>query len=321
MLSQLVPHAILSIFTNDEAVIAEGMKYLHVICWTYIIFSVSNALMYSLQSVETAMIGTVMSLSTICINMCLNYCFIYGNFGAPEMGITGAAVATLVSRAAELMIILIYVLFIDKKLHMRLVDLLRFDFTFLHDYIRVATPVIISGMLWGVAQAAQTAVLGHISVTVIAANSIAVVIFQIFAVVGMSGANAASVTMGKTVGEGKFDKIRSYARTMQAIFIIIGIIFASLIFICKGVIISFYSVPEETKELASLFLTVLSITTLGTCYEYPVESGIIAGGGFTKYAAWVDNLFMWLFTIPAAFLSLHSASLRRTSCSNAYRTP
>ena len=51
------------------------------------------------------------------------------------------------------------------------------------------------------------------------------------------------------------------------------------------------------------FLTVLSITTIGTCYEYPVQSGIIAGGGFTKYGALMDNLFMWLFTIPFAFLS------------------
>ena len=98
-LALTIPHQMLSIFTDDQTVIAEGMRYLKVICWTYILFSVSNSLMYSLQSVETAMIGTVMSISTICINMCLNYCLIYGHFGAPELGIVGAAIATLVSRA------------------------------------------------------------------------------------------------------------------------------------------------------------------------------------------------------------------------------
>ena len=67
--------------------------------------------------------------------------------------------------------------------------------------------------------------------------------------------------------------------------------------------ISLYSVSEETKQLALQFVTVLSITAVGTCYEYPVQSGIIAGGGMTKYQAWMDNLFMWLFTIPSAFLS------------------
>lgn len=196
------PVNILSLFTNDQAVISEGVKYLKVISWTYIIFSISNSLMFSLQSVESATIGMIMSISTICINICLNYCFIYGNFGAPELGIVGAAVATLISRMVELVIILFYVLYIDKKLKIRLQQLLGFDFTFLHDFVRVSSPIVLCRMLWGVAQAAQTAVLGHISATAIAANSIAIIIFQIFAVFGTSCANTASITVGKTIGEG-----------------------------------------------------------------------------------------------------------------------
>lgn len=90
---------------------------------------------------------------------------------------------------------------------------------------------------------------------------------------------------------------------MQAIFLILGIVSGALLFLYKDVIVGLYAVSDETKALAINFITVLSITTIGTCYEYPVESGIIAGGGVTKYAAWVDNLFMWLFTIPSAFLS------------------
>lgn len=168
--------------------------------------------MYALQSVETAMIGTIMSISTICINVCINYCLIYGNFGAPELGIVGAAIASLISRIVELGIILIYVLFIDKKLKMKLMDILRIDFTYLKDYIKVSTPIVLSGALWGVAQAAQMTVLGHINATVIAANSIAVIIFQIFAVVGMSCANVASVVTGKTIGKGKLHLVKSYGK-------------------------------------------------------------------------------------------------------------
>ena len=301
--AQIAPVGLLSLFTNDQAVIAEGVRYLQVICWTYIVFSVSNSLMYSLQSVETALIGTVMSLSTICINACLNYCFIYGNLGAPELGVVGAAVATLVSRIVELVIILVYVLCMDKKLKMRLGELIRLDLTYLKDYVKVATPVVLSGLLWGIAQAAQTAVLGHISATAIAANSIASVVFQIFAVVGMACASVASVVIGKTIGEGRLDMVRSYSKTLQIIFLLNGLVWGGLIFLCKDAIVGFYSVSAETKNMAIQFLTVLSVTTVGSCYEYPVEGGIIAGGGNTKYAAWVDNLFMWLFTIPSAFLS------------------
>ena len=303
VVSKTIPYEVLSLFTNDQAVIQEGIKYLNVICWTYLVFSISNSLMYSLQSVETAMIGTIMSVSTICINVCLNYCLIYGNFGAPEMGIVGAAVATLISRVMELIIILVYILFVDKKLRLKWFDLLKLDLTYWKDYIRVSTPIVLSGLLWGVAQAAQTSVLGHISATAIAANSIAVVIFQIFAVVGMSCANAASVTTGKTIGEGKLFLVRSYTKTMQMLFLLIGLCFGGLMFLLKDVIVGIYSVSEETQKMAINFLTILSVTTIGTCYEYPVESGIIAGGGTTKYAALVDNLFMWLFTIPTAYLS------------------
>ena len=300
---RLFPRAVLGIFTGDEAVIAEGVRYLRIMCWTYVIFAVSNTLMYSLQSVETAFIGTVMSCSTIVINLCLNYCLIYGNLGFPELGIRGAAYATLVSRTAELVIILIYLLFIDKKLKMKLKDIFGFDFAYLRDFCAAALPVMLSGLLWGVAQGAQTAVLGHMEGPVIAANSIAAVIFGIFVVVGMSSANAASVTMGKTVGSGDFASVKPYARTLQLIFLCIGVVQAALMLLTRKAIVSFYSVSPGARRLAEQFLVVLALTSVGSCYEYPVEGGIIAGGGNPKYQAIVDNLFMWLFTIPSAAVS------------------
>lgn len=302
-ISQLAPASVLGLFTQDEAVIAEGARYLTVICWTYPVFGLSNSLMYALQSVETAMIGTVMSCSTICINVCLNYCLIYGNFGAPELGIVGAAIATLVSRLVELGIILVYILAIDKKLRMKLWEIFKWDGTYWQDYLKVSTPIVISGLLWGVAQAAQTAIPGHISATAIAANSIAIILFEIFAVLGSACANAASVVTGKTIGAGKLDKVKAYSKTMQGIFLLGGLLSAGLLFVCKDWIVDFYSVSPEVKEMAIQFLTVLSVASIGSCYEYPVEGGIIAGGGSTKYAAVIDNLFMWIFTIPSAALS------------------
>ena len=303
VICRLFPAPVLSLFTNDAAVLAEGARYLKVICWTYPVFALSNSLMYSLQAVETAAVGTVMSLSTICINICLNYCFIYGNLGAPELGIVGAAIATLVSRVVELVIILVYVLKVDKKLKMKWRDLLPLDVSYLRDFLKISFPIVLSGLLWGIAQAAQTAVLGHISATVIAASSIAGIISQIFGVVGMASANAASVVTGKTIGAGRLDLLRSYSKTMQGVFLLIGVTFGAAMFLLKDFIVGFYTVSAETGTLALQFLTVLSVSTAGSSYEYPVEGGIISGGGSTQYVAWMDNLFMWLFTIPSAVLS------------------
>ena len=76
LVSLLAPYQILGLFTDDAAIIEEGVQYLRIMCWTYLIFSLSNSLMYSLQSVETAFIGTVMSCTTIKIKLCLNNCLI-----------------------------------------------------------------------------------------------------------------------------------------------------------------------------------------------------------------------------------------------------
>lgn len=303
LLTLLLPGQILGLFTNEPDVLAEARQYLSIMCFTYLIYTVSNTLMYSLQSVETASIGTIMSLSTLCINVCLNYILIFGHFGAPELGIRGAAIATLTSRIMELLIILTYLFFLDKKLRMRPRHLLSWDMEFLRDFVKVALPVVVTGGLWGVAQAAQTSILGHINAETIAANSIATVVFQLFAVVGMSASSAASVTMGKTIGEGGLALVRPYAYRLQVIFLCLGTASAALLFVCKDAILSLYAVSPETRALASQFLTVLSVCTIGTCYEYPVEAGIVGGGGNTKFAAIMDNGFMWLFTIPLAYLS------------------
>ena len=110
---------------------------------------------------------------------------------------------------------------------------------------------------------------------------------------------------GKTIGEGKLEKIRAYAKTMQGIFLCLGLCLGLLIFACRKPILSIYNISEETRSLTLSFLTILSLTTVGSCYEYPVESGISSGGGSTKYPAIVDNLFMWLFTIPLSALSAY----------------
>ena len=303
LLTRLFPYQIMGLFTNDTVILEEAVRYLDIMCWTYIIFTVSAALMYSLQSVQTAFIGMVMSAMTICINAALNYTFIYGNFGSPALGVRGAAYATLTSRIVELVTILVYILFIDKKLKMKPFDLVRFDATYLGDFIRAAFPVMFSGFMWGVGQAAQTAILGHISPEAIAANSIASVIFQLFAAFGMSTANAASVMIGKTVGEGRLGLVKPFARTLQLIFLILGAVTGALIFVTKEAIVGLYNVSPDTEALTIQFLTILSVTTVGSIYEFPVMGGIIAGGGDPKYQAFIDLFFMWLWVVPSAAVS------------------
>ena len=299
-----VPEQMLRLLTSDDVIIQEGIRYIRILCFTYPIYTISSSLMYALQSVETVFIGTIMSLSTVCINFCLNSLLIYGRFGFPELGVAGAAIATLISRCIELLIVLVYILKIDKKLKTKPMELIRTDFSFFRDYLQVSTPLMISGFFWGIAQTVQTAILGHMAAPAIAATSIATITFSVLSVVGMSCASVSNVVISKEIGINGLKNIKEYSITMQMIFIIIGLISGTLIYLSRGLIIEIYAagLSAEAKDITWQFLTVLAFTVPFSCYEYPVQSGIIAGGGDTKYPAIVENLFNWLWVLPVSAL-------------------
>ncbi len=297
------PHFCLSLFSNDQAVIAEGVKYLQIICFSYIFFAVTNILIAMLRSVETVVIGFVVSLSTLCINVCLNYILIYGHFGAPRMGVQGAAIATLTARIVETVIVVCYVRFRDRKICLRLQHFFRLDMTLLKTYFRVGSPVLVSNGIWGLAMAVQTAILGHMGSAAIVGNSIATTVFQILTVITYGSASATAVLIGKTIGEGRQEMIRPYAKTLQVLYLVIGVCTGLALFVCKDLIVGFYHISPQAKDLTLQFMTILSVTVVGTSYQMPALTGIVRGGGDTKFVLKNDMIFMWGLVLPSAALS------------------
>jgi len=297
------PDFILSLLTNQAAVHAEGVQYLRFTCFTYLTFPLQSALVMSLRGVRTVHIGPIISVVSLITNIILNYMFIFGNWGAPEMGIRGAAVTTLVVRVLELLVALVYVRFFDRKLNLRLLSFIKPDAFYLGDYSRAALPVIASGASWGIGLMMQVAILGRLGESVIAANSIANIVFYVFAVYAFGACSTSSVMMGNAVGAGQMERVRPYTRTFQLLFIINGLFTGLLLYLARDLILSFYILTPETEALARNFLTLLSVTVVFTSYEYPVESGIILGGGDTRYAFIVDTLFIWLWMLPFSMLS------------------
>lgn len=298
-----LPAGLLSLLSNEQAVVAEGAKYLSIICFSYPIFAVSNLLLATLRSVETVKLGVFTSLSTLCINVFLNYILIYGNWGAPRLGVQGAAIATLTARLIELMIVLFYVFRIDKKLRLRCSQLIPTDKDLLRQYLRVGLPVLGSNGIWGIAMAVQTAILGHMGATAIAANSIATTVFQIISVVTYGSASASGVVIGKTIGEGKGEKVKAYAKTLQVLFLLIGFGTGAALFFAKDMVIAFYTVSPSAKEMALQFMTVLSITVIGTSYQMAVLTGVVRAGGDTSFVLKNDAVFMWGIVLPISTLA------------------
>lgn len=300
----LFPEPVLGLLTDKTNEIAEGSKYIVIMGFSYCIFTMTQLFLSMLRSVETVRIGFVINAVSLVVNISLNYMLIFGNFGCPEMGVEGAAIATLTARYVEFIIVAFYVFRLDKKIKMKFRDLFVLDKSYIKDYIKTGLPLIGSATSWGIAMAIQTAILGRIeSDAVLGANSIATTIFQVVSVLYTSTSNSASVIIGKTVGERDIPRVKLYSKRLQIIFLVIGVLSGLIMFLCCDGILSLYNVADETKELARIFIYILGITIVGSCYEAPALCGIVSGGGDTKFVLYNDIIFMWCIVLPLSALS------------------
>lgn len=301
LLVSLFPGEMVGLFTKDTVIIQEGVSYLKIVRFTYLFFGITNILLATLRSTEVVGIAFVLSLTTLVINCSLNWVFIYGHLGMPRMGAAGAAVGTLTARCAELLLVLLFLWKKEKNLHLHLKDYLGTDAWIRKDYYRVCAPIICGQCLWGVNTAMQTAILGHLSSSAIAANSMASNLFLMVKTAAVGAASTANVMIGKTIGLGVMKKVKEYARTFQILFLGIGVISGAALFVLIDPVLSLYTFSPESERLARSFLQILCIVMVGMSYQMPVNAGIIKGGGSTKYAMAVDVTSTWAIVMPLSF--------------------
>ena len=299
------PSQLLHLISNDEAVIAQGMAYFQIICFSYLIFTVTNILAASLRSVGVVKIGYVISFSTLCINVCLNYLLIYGRLGFPELGVRGAAIATLTSRIVELLIVLYYLKYKETRLGLTVKKLIFIDTSYIRDYTKVAAPVLVNQALWGVAQMVQTGILGHQGGDVTAANAIAVQVYQVLSVVAYGAASAAGILVGKAIGQGRREELKALVYTLEGLFAVIGVLSGLAIFVLRGPILAVFggTLTERAYGLSMEFMVVMAITTVGTAYQMACDNGIIRGGGDTAFSAKMNLISMWLIVVPLSAMA------------------
>lgn len=296
----MAPEALLRLLSNEEAVVAQGARYFQIICFTYVIFTVTNILVASLRSVGIVKIGYAVAFSTLCINVSLNYVLIYGRWGFPELGVRGAAMATLVSRCVELLIVVWFLKYRERRLNLTLKKLLFIDKSYIRDYSRVSAPVLVNQALWGVAQMVQTGILGHLGGDVTAANAIAVQVYQVLSVAAYGAASASGIVVGKTIGGGRREALRPLVATLQVLFVGIGLLSGGAIFLLRRPVLAVFggTLTVRARELALRFMAVIALTTVGTAYQMSCDNGIIRGGGDTAFSARMNLVSMWGVVVP-----------------------
>ncbi len=298
----LFPAQIMSFFSGEQEIVEAAASYLGLVAFSYIPFALANNYMTSLRAVEQVFLSTGIYIVSFFVNVFFNYTFIFGAFGAPQMGVRGAAVGTILARCSELFLVIIYMYVAEKRVKFKLHHCLKINLSVVNSYIKHSLPVVGNEVLWGVGFSMTTAIIGRIGSVFVAANSIAGILNQL-AFVGIIGVgNAAAVLTGKTIGEGNIEKAKKIANSLLVLSFVMGLWNCMLILVLRYPFLSFYNITQATYDAALSITGIMALLQLVIGIDVTCIIGILRGGGDTKVSFAIDCGALWLVSLPAGVL-------------------
>ena len=299
----LIPDLLMQIFTTDPEVIAEGVKYLRIIAFSYVAVGITQTYLYIMRSVERVVVATVVYLISLICNVILNAIFIFGLFGLPAMGIEGAALATLIARLLEVVLVFGYARIFNKDIKFHFSHFWHSEKLLRQDFFRYTIPVIVNEVMWGLGTAANTAVLGHMGSAAVAANSVAQVARQLATVVAFGLSSATAIYLGKTIGERKLEHAKAYAKKFLFLSVLMGAIGGLLILAAIPIVNGTMSLTPEAQEYLKVMFIVMSYFVIGQAYNSTMVVGVFRSGGDTRFGLLLDVSTMWGCSILFGFLA------------------
>jgi putative MATE family efflux protein len=304
---KLFPEAIIGIVIDraDAQITSLALTYLGIVCFSYLPFAVSTALVGMLRTIEVVRITMYIALYALVSNIGLNYVLIFGKLGFPALGIRGAALATLLARLGEVALVLFYTFKVQKHIKVTPRDFLSIDKTMFRDYLFYGVPVGVTDAQWALIGMLKSAIIGHLGGVFMAANSIATSMHNLGTLFTFGLAGGAAVVVGKAVGRGDYDTARQYSKTIQIMFVVVGVIMASTVYLVRVPFTSLYgsSTDPEVFSLTVQIIAILAVTTLGTTYHASCFVGINRGAGDSRFVALVDMICGWLIVLPLTYLA------------------
>lgn len=296
----LFPEYLMRIFTADQVVIAEGVKYLKIVAFSYMISGFTNVYLNIIRSIEKVVIATVVYGVSLCANIILNAIFIFGLLGAPAMGSAGAALGTLLSRAIEVIIVVYYAQKKNDVVKIHIKDLFVRDKALGRDFFTYAFPVLLNELAWGAGMAAISAIVGHLGSAAVAAHSVAQVCRQLSMVIGFGISSATAIMIGKAIGEKKEELAREYGSRFVKLSIICGIGGAVVILAISPLLPMFLKLTPLAKSYLTAMMLIMSYYVIGQSLNSTIVVGVLRAGGDTRFGLFLDVGVMWLCSILGA---------------------
>lgn len=301
-LAQFLPSQILSIYSKDPVVIELGARYIRTFSWTFLFFGVTFSYALVMRSTGDVKLPTAVSVGALLISTFLSYSLIFGKFGLPELGIQGAAVAMVIARFLECVMLLTIIYTRNSPVAASFRELTGFDRVFFSRVIKPMLPVMLNELFWSLGITTYNVIYGRMGTQSYDAISIVSTIEQMAFAVFISISNATSVLVGNRIGAGHKEEAFRYAGRSLGLGVLGGIFLGIVLQLVKVPVLSLYKVSPEVIQNASSIINVVTFFLWIRVNNMTTVVGILRAGGDTRFSLFLDGIIIWIVGVPMAYL-------------------
>ena len=302
LVAAFYPRILMLIFTKDEALIAEGCRYLRAVSISYVCLSFAQMFQAGFKSIERVKIVTITSTTCLFLNIGLNAVFIFGLFGVPKMGILGVGIATSIARFIEMIICFVYAHF-QKDVRFSVACMFRRNKLLTKDFFKYSMPAVGNELVWGAAFSMYSVIMGHLGEDIVAANSVVNTVRQLGSVVFFGMAYGGAIVLGKNMGAGELEKAERNSRRLIKSTLISCIIGVALV-ICLYPVLPFIAKLNDTAaHYRNVILFINTYSMIGAAINTVLICGIFRAGGDSKFGFVADSINMWCVSVPLGLIA------------------
>ena len=293
---------VIRLYSKDPEVIVYGSRYIRVIGYSYFLFPITNVFVTALKSTENTRIPMIWTLLSLFLNILLNYMLIFGHFGMPKLGVTGAAAATLIARIAELFFIAGYVFGKRSVIAANLKTYFSFGQKQLREYVKYGFFVILGECIYAVGTSVYNVAYKYTGTEAQAALQIVNSLNNLAMVTAIGIGQSAGVVIGKLLGRNEPDKAKRFCNMYLLFSALFSLIMAVVIVLAEPLYVSFFQIGSQAKEYVMKMVWILAVTLPIRGVNFTIVTGILRSGGDSNYCFLANFIGTWLVGIPLAFL-------------------
>ena len=289
------PRQIMAVLTNEEELITLGSEYLRVIGISYLLSSIAQTFLAIMKNCNAVNVSTLINSVMVILNIILNAVFIFGLFGCPEMGIRGAAVATVLATVVQVVWSVGYVL---GRIQSVKLNLHRCEREITSHFWQKAIPLLINNLAWGIGFSMYSVVMGHLGTDAVAANGIANISKNLIVCFCLGLGNAGSIIVGNRLGANRLEEAKEAGGLLTRTAIIAGILSGLVLIILSPFITRMVDLTPTACGYLQKMLLICSYYIVGKSVNCMTIGGIFAAGGDSKFGMLCDSITLWCITVP-----------------------